>query len=148
MLHPVTKYLKEYFPIFDEITASVYGVKACGSLLLKNIITQKELESIMVMFTALAFSWWISYQKEHGVIHYAQGFAIALNYFLESGAIREANGFSWPNFTKLFVSIDELASTLERILAVGTYEDAKDFVDKYASLDIFKRFDTNLKNIG
>lgn len=151
--HPLLRYrdaerrLREFFPILDEISASVFGVKACGSLLLKDAITQKELESIMVMFIVLAYSWWISYLKEPGVIHYAQGFAIALNFFLESGAIRETGGFSWPNFTKLFVSFDELASSLERILAVGTYEDAKKFVDKYASLDIYERFSPNLKKL-
>jgi len=139
--------LKEYFPVFDEISASIYGVKACGSLLLKDVISQKELEAIMVMFIARAFSWWTSYLKEPSIIHYAQGFAIALNYFLESGAIREAGGFSWPNFTKLFVSINELADTLERILAVGTYEDAQHFVEKYASLEIFERFRPNLKKL-
>src|SRR3972149_2567379 len=139
--------LKEYFPVFDEISASIYGVKACGSLLLKDVISQKELEAIMVMFVARAFSWWTSYLKEPSIIHYAQGFAIALNYFLESGAIREAGGFSWPNFTKLFVSINELADTLERILAVGTYEDAQHFVEKYASLEIFEGFRPNLKKL-
>lgn len=139
--------LKEYFPVFDEIAASVFGVKACGSLLLKNMITQKELESIIVMFIARAFSWWISYLKEPGVLHYAKGFAIALNYFLENGAIRNSQGFSWPNFTKLFVSFTELADALERILAVGTYEDAKKFTDEYASLEVFERFRGNLKMI-
>lgn len=151
--HPFLRYrdaekrLKEYFPIFDEIGASVFGVKSCGSLLLKDAITQKELEAIMVMFIALAFSWWISYLKEPNVIHYAQGFAIALNFFLESGSIRESGGFSWPNFTKLFVSINELSDALERILAVGTYEDAKSFVDRYASLSIFERFSPSLKEL-
>ncbi len=151
--HPLLRYrdaerrLKELFPIFDEITASVLGVKACGSLLLKDVISQQEMEAIMVMFVSLAFSWYLSYLKEPSVIHYAQGFAIALNFFLESGAIREARGFSWPNFTKLFVSIDELANALERTLAIGTYDDAQKFVHKYANLEIFEKFQSNLNNL-
>lgn len=151
--HPLLRYrdaerrLKEYFPIFDEITASVLGVKVCGSLLLKNVITEKELEAIIVMFIARAFSWWTSYFKEPSVIHYAQGFAIAINFFLESGALREAKGFYWPNFTKLFVSIEELTDSLERILAIGTYDDAQKFVEKYASLEIFDRFRPNLEKL-
>lgn len=151
--HPLLRYrdaerrLREYFPIFDEIAASVYGVKACGSLLLKDVISQKELEAIMVMFIARAFSWWLSYLKEPSVIHYAQGFAIALNFFLESGAIRNSQGFYWPNFTKLFVSIEELADILERMLAVGIYEDAKNFTERYGTVDIFKRFSPNLKKL-
>ena len=61
--HSVLRYrdaetrLKEYFPIFDEISSSVFGVKSCGALLLKDAISQKELEAIMVMFIARAFSW-------------------------------------------------------------------------------------------
>ncbi len=151
--HSVLRYrdaeirLKEYFPIFDEISSSVYGVKSCGALLLKDVISQKELEAIMVMFIARAFSWWLSYLKEPGVIHYAQGFAVALNFFIESGAIRESGGFSWPNFTKLFVSISELSDALERILAVGSYEDAEQFIEKHASLDIFERFSSNLNEL-
>ncbi len=151
--HPLLRYrdaerrLKEYFPIIDEISASVFGVKACGSLLLKEVISQKELESILVMFIALAYSWWFSYLKQPNVIHYAQGFAIALNFLLENGAIRESKGISWPNFTKMYVSFDELSHILERLLAIGTYEDAKKFVDKYASLDIYKKFNPNLKGL-
>jgi hypothetical protein len=151
--HSVLRYrdaesrLREYFPVFDEISSSVYGVKSCGALLLKDVISQKELEAIMVMFIARAFSWWLSYLKEPGVIHYAQGFAVALNFFVESGAIRESGGFSWPNFTKLFVSINELSDALERILAVGSYEDAEQFIEKHASLDIFERFLPNLKEL-
>lgn len=152
--HPLLRYrdaerrLKELFPVFDEITASILGIKSCGSLLLKNVISQEELEAIMVMSICSAFAWYLSYLSEPSVIHYAQGFAIVLNFFLENGALRESKGFSWPNFTKLFVSIDELTSALERILAIGTYEDAKKFLDRYASLEIFERFQNSLRNFA
>ena len=61
--HPLIKYrraegrLKNLFPIYDEIGAYVLGVKNCGLLLLKDIISQKELEAIMVMFLCRAFTW-------------------------------------------------------------------------------------------
>ncbi|MEX2027881.1 MAG: hypothetical protein WD988_00075 [Candidatus Curtissbacteria bacterium] len=151
--HPLLRYrdaedrLKEYFPVFDEIAASVFGIKACGSLLLKDVITQKELEAIMVMFVARAFSWWMSYLKEPGVVHYAQGFAIAINFFLENGAIVESGGFSWPNFNKMFLALEELSHSLETLISMGSYEDAKHVVDKYGSLDIFESFRPNLKNL-
>lgn len=151
--HPLLRYrdaedrLKEYFPVFDEIAASVFGVKACGSLLLKDIISQKELEAIMVMFVARAFSWWISYLKEPSVVHYAQGFAIAMNFFLESGAIIESGGFSWPNFNKMFLAIEELSNSLETLISIGSYSDAKHVVEKYGSLEIFESFRHNLGKI-
>ncbi|MBI2598601.1 hypothetical protein HYW40_00015 [Candidatus Curtissbacteria bacterium] len=151
--HPLLRYrdaedrLKEYFPVFDEIAASVFGVKACGSLLLKDVISQKELEAIMVTFVARAFSWWISYLKEPGVVHYAQGFAIAINFFLENGAIIESGGFSWPNFNKMFLALEELSDSLETLISMGSYNEAKHVVEKYGSLEIFERFRPNLKNL-
>src|SRR3990167_8040546 len=152
--HPLLRYrdserrLREFFPIFDEIAASTLGIKACGSLLLKDAIYQKEFESILLMYIVLGFSWWISYLKEPSVVHYAQGFAIAINYFVENGSIRLNDGKMLPNFTKMYLSISELSDALERILAVGTYEDAKNFVDKYASLNIFTRFKQDLKQVA
>lgn len=151
--HPLMRYrdaesrLKELFPIFDEISASVYGVKACGALLLKNAISQKELEAIIVMFICKAFSWWFDYLKQPSTIHYTKGYAIALNYFLENGSLKETDGISWPNFTKLFVSFEELATILERILSVGSYKEAQQFVDRYGSLDVFQRFQSRLRGI-
>lgn len=144
--HPLLRFrgaesrLKNLFPVFDEITAYVYGVKSCGLLLLKDIITQKELEAIMVMFLCRAFTWWEDYQKDKGVIHYLQGYAIALNFLFESGAIREHNGIFWPNFTKFFVCLEELASVLERMLAEGTYTEAKNFLARYGSLATIDKF--------
>lgn len=151
--HPLLRYrdveerLKEYFPVVDEIAASVFGVKACGSLLLKDVISQKELEAIMIMFITRAFSWWRSYLKEPGVIHYAQGFAMAINFFLENGAIKEAQGFYWPNFNKMFLAIEELSDAFETLISIGSYKDAQSVVEKYASLEIFERFRPNLKKL-
>jgi hypothetical protein len=148
--HPLMRYrgsefrLKELFPIFDEILASVYGVKACGILLLKNVISQKELEAIMVMFICKAFSWWCDYLKEPTTIYYTKGYAIALNYFLKNESLKETGGISWPNFSKLFASFDELAEILEKLLSVGSYKEAKGFVDQYGSFDVFRQFQPKL----
>jgi hypothetical protein len=151
--HPFLRYrdaekrLKELFPYIDEIAASIYGVRACGQLLLKDIISQKELEAIIVMLICRGFSWWFDYLQRPSVLHYAKGFASALNFFLENGAICESGGFSWPNFTKLYVSIEELSSILEKILAFGTYKDAKNFLERYDSLEVFERFMPRLKTV-
>lgn len=151
--HPLMRYrnsedrLKELFPIFDELLASIFGIKACSSLLLKDAMLQKEFESLIVMSICSAFDWWLEYLKDVSVEHYTVGYAIAMNYFVSSGAIQVNNGFSWPNFTKLYVAIEELVTALERIVADGTYDDARQFVDKYGSLEIFKRFENNLQLI-
>jgi len=144
--HPLLRFrgaeerLKDLFPVFDEISAYTLGVRSCGLLLLKDVISQKELESIMVMFLCRAYSWWQDYQKDEGVVDYVKGYAIALNFLFESGAIREKDGIFWPNFTKFFVCLDELSHTLEKILASGNYNDASKFLLQYGSLNIFSKF--------
>ncbi len=137
--------LRELFPVFDEILAYVLGVRACGSLLLKGVITQKELEAILVMHICRHFNWWLDFIKNPDVQDYAIGAAIAQNFFLREGAIREKEGILSLDFTKLFISIDHLSRILEYHLASVTYEEAKKFVDEYGSFDVFEPFASRLK---
>lgn len=134
------KNLQDLFPIIDELAASVMGIKVCGSLLLKDVMTQKQLESIMVAFMARNFYLVLAEKENLSRLHYILGGAIFINYLLESGAVKEAGGISWPNFTKMFVSLDELASILERLLYQGTRDDAETFIKKYDDIKKLQRF--------
>lgn len=138
--------LKDLFPFFDELYAYILGIKYCGSLLLKNAMTQKELEAILIMNICRNFTWYLDLLKNPGVAHYAMGAAITFNFFLKEGAIKEEKGISWPNFAKLFICLDELCHILEYHLALGNYQDAKKFVDKYGSFELLKKYSlTKLK---
>lgn len=139
--------LSDLFPSIDEIGASVMGIKVCGSLLIKDAISQKELEHIMVMFIVRLFDWLNDLEKDPSMIHYVRGNAVALNFLISSGALKLAGGISWPNFTKMFVAIDELASVLDRILSMGSRQDAESFIEKYGSLSIFDDYKKTLKKI-
>lgn len=141
------KRLKEFFPVFDELYAYILGIKSCGPLLLKGVITQKELETILIMHICRNFTWWLDSMKNSDVKHYAVGSAIAQNFYLKEGAIEIKKGISWPNFTKLFICIDELSHILEYHLAIGNYKEAKEFIDEYGSFDIFKPFLPGLKRV-
>ena len=132
--------LKDLFPIIDELSASIMGIKVCGSLLLKDIITTKQLESIMIAFMARSFYLVLDDKDNLARTHYITGAAIFLNFMLESGAVKEEGGISWPNFTKMFVSLDELASILERMLYQGTRVDAESFIKKYGDIKSLQRF--------
>lgn len=134
------KRLQDLFPVIDELGATVLGIKVCGSLLLKDIITQKQLESIMLASVLRAFYNVLEDQRNVSKYHYNVGWAIFLNYLLTSGAIKEAGGISWPNFMKIFLSLDELASIIERILSQGTREDAVDFISQYGDMKHLQRF--------
>jgi len=139
--------LKELFPVIDELSATIYGIKCCGSLVLKGIMSERELEAIMIMFICRAFTWWIDYQTQKSVEAFAIGHALAVNNFLSNGALKESNGISWPNFTKLFLGIEELSDALERLISVGTYQDVKAFIEKYGSFMIYSSFKNRLKGL-
>jgi len=141
------KRLGNLFPVIDEIGASVLGVKACGSLLVKDVISQKEMEYLLVISVARLFDWLDELKKDHSKIHYVRGNAIALHYLLDSGALMIQKGISWPNFNKMFIAIDELAAVLDRILSMGSYKDAEVFVNKYGSLAVFDNFKHCLRKI-
>lgn len=141
------KRLGNLFPVIDEIAASVLGVKACGSMLVMDVINQKELENIMVMFIVRLFDWLDQVEKDPSVVHYLKGNAIALNYLFNSGALKQKNGIYWPNFSKMFIVMNELAEVLDRLLSVGTYKDAELFIQKHGSLEVFKPFKTTLKTL-
>lgn len=139
--------LKELFPVIDELSATIYGIKSCGSLVLKGIMSEKELEAIMIMFICRAFTWWIDSKKQKSVEPYAVGHAIALNHFLANGALKEKGGISWPNFNKMFLGIEELSDALEALISMGTHADAQQVIEKYGSFMVYSRFATRLKGI-
>lgn len=146
MGHPLLRYryseerLKELFPIFDEIAPSIVGLKTLGLLLLKDVISQKELEATLVMFICWALDWKEEVLEDPSIEPFVRGNAIALNFFFSSGALKEKGGISWPNFTKMFVALDEIAELAEKTLASGSYNDAKRIVNTYGSLEIFEKF--------
>lgn len=132
--------LKDLFPIIDELAAYVAGIRVCGFLLLKDIASTKQLESIMLSFLARCFGMTL-YEKDNSAkYHYMMGGMIFINYLLENEAIQQAGGISWPNFTKMFFAVCELANTLEKILATGTRLDAEQFIKKYSDTKKLQQF--------
>ncbi len=141
------KRLKDLFPLFDELYAYILGIKSCGTILLKGAMSQKELEAILVMHICRNFTWWLDSLKNPEVNDYALGAAIAQNFFFKEGAIEKRGGISWPNFAKLCICLNELSQMLEYCLALGSYQDAKKFVEEYSSFNVFRQFSGRLKKI-
>ncbi len=140
------KRLKELFPVFDELFAYVLGIKASATLLLKGALSHKELESILVMHIARNFTWWLDSLKNPNVSAYAKGAAIAQNFYLREGGIKEEKGISFPDFAKLLICIQELCSELDYYMALGSYKEAEKFVRDYSSYQFFKEFSLRLKD--
>lgn len=125
--------LKDLFPVIYELSATVLALRMAGSLLLKNRITEKMLESMIVSFTCRCF-----YSMEVGkrakfLNVYVMGGTLFINYMLENGALKRFEGLVIPNFTKIFVSLHELSTILESLLSHGSRKDAESFVNTYTS---------------
>lgn len=139
--------LKEYFPIFDEANNSVSGIQHAKYLVLKGVLDQKDLESIIINQICWIFSEWIIAKKSSLREGYLKGDTLIYNFLKREGAIHEKDGISWPNFAKMFFEMENLASIFAGILEKGTYEEARDFVNNYLNLDSLGDFDSRLLSI-
>ncbi len=124
--------LQDLFQVIYELAATVLGLRLAGVLLLKDRITNKQLESMIVAFTSRSF-----FQMERGtnarfMSNYALGGTIFVNFMLESGALKKSNSLITINFTKIFVSLHELSNILESLLSDGTRKDVEVFIKKYS----------------
>src|SRR3989338_4728192 len=123
--------LADLFPVIEELAATILGLRLAGTLLLKDRINNKQLESMIVTFLCRSFYHKGSSSSANPMRNYALGGNIFLNFMLEQGALKISNGQVVPNFMKIFVFLHELSDSLERILAKGTYKEAQNFIKKY-----------------
>lgn len=126
--------LKDLFPYIDELGAYVTGIKVCGSLYLKDIASQHELESIIVAFLSKCYYAILNEANDQSGIHYTKGYAMVINYLKENEALLVKDGVSYPSFTKIFLCLDQLSEILERILSSGSREDAAAFIKQYGDI--------------
>lgn len=122
--------LKDLFAPIYELTATVLGLKMAGSLLLKDRITNKMLESMIVTFLCRCY-FLKEDRRNTSMMNYGLGGTLFINFMIANGAVKQFKGTIVPNFTKVFVSIHELYSILESLLAYGTKKDAQSFITKY-----------------
>lgn len=141
--------LKELFPVFNEATIESLAVKMTGSLLLKDVVSQKEMEAVLVMFLTRMFDGYVDRDNtKNGSGSLVLGNAILLNSLVQSEALHVTKqGISWPNFTKMFISVCDLASEMEQVLASGNYSDARHYIDEHSSTNVFKKFSAAIKTL-
>lgn len=128
------KNLQDLLPCIYELTATLLGMRIAGSLLLKDIITNKQLESMIVAFICRSFDLIEKSKVNKFMLNYALGGDIFINFMLESGALKQKEGMTMANFMRIFVSLHELSYILERLLSSGTRKDAEAFIKKYGQL--------------
>lgn len=128
------KNLQDLFPCIYELAATVLGLRMAGTLLLKDRITSKQLESMIVTFICRSFYLLEKSENNKSMVNYALGGVIFINFMVEKGALKHEKGMLVPNFTKIFVSLHELSYKLEYLLSLGKRKDAEAFIQKYGRI--------------
>lgn len=132
--------LKDLYPVFGDLTFEAIGLKSAGTLLLKDMISQKEMEAILVMFLTRIFDFYFEMKNNTWMKPYVLGNAILLNSLIESGALHiTKQGIYWPNFTKMFIAVSNLADEMEKILAESSYSEAENYLKSHSSLSAFSQ---------
>lgn len=140
--------LKNLYPIFNELYAYILGIKNCGTLVLKDVLKEKELQEILIMHICRNFTWWRDFLKNPDVKDYTTGAVIIQNFFLKQGAVIIKNNLLDVDFTKVYICINEFCHLLEYHLALGDYKEAEEFMKNYGSFKSFqKNFSPLLKKI-
>lgn len=123
--------LRDLFPAISELAATALGMRMAGALLLKERITDKMLESMIITFLCRSLYYMGQNGMSNPMINYILGGSIFVNYMLEHGALKMLKGMVVANFMKMFLSLHELSDSLEYLLSSGTYKEAENFIKKY-----------------
>lgn len=124
--------LQDLFITIYELTATILGLRLAGTLLLEDVITNKQLESMILAHICRSI-----YLKEKGksnpyLTSPVLGSTVLINFLFENGALKQKGEFLIPNFMKIFVALHELLGILEQLLASGAKKDAEALLKKYA----------------
>lgn len=140
--------LQEQYGPIDEANGFASGIEHSKHLVVKGMISQDLLEAIIIIHILWMFADWVYYlQNKHKESHII-GSSMLLNYYLSMGALKQSEGISWPNFSRIFFCIESMANSLSSLLQKGTYNDADKFIKKFADLKNFEKFSKNLTHIN
>lgn len=126
--------LQDLLHVVYELTATLLAARIAGSLLLKDVINNKQLESMIITFICRSLDLIEQSRKDKTISNYALQGTIFINFMLEKGALKKKGDIFVTNFMKIFIYIQELSYTLERLLAMGTRKDAENLIKKYGGL--------------
>lgn len=125
----VREQLKDTYSAMEEAKADVSGLWALQQLADKGLVSPDIARTMYTTFLASSFrSIRFGVNEAHG-----RGIAIQMNYFLDHGAFRvQPDGRFVVNATKMKEAVTSLTHDLMTLQAEGSYEKAKDLIDRLA----------------
>lgn len=139
--------LKELYGPIDEANGFASGIQHSKHLVVKGLISEDELEAIIITHILWMFADWVLYKHNKSKESHILGNSMLLNAYLKSGALKVQKGISWPNFSKMFFQIEEMADHLVYLLREGSYEEASKFIKKRADIKNFEILGEKLKSV-
>ena len=139
--------LQELFPYFDELFTDLLSIKGCGTLILKNALTERELELITIIVICRSLYFFKSLSVRPHLDVYATGAGMILDFLLKGEAlVKRDNGFYLDSYRAL-IALNQLTSIIEYYIALGNYQEAKEFLKKFPLNETFASFKPYLKGI-
>jgi len=137
--------LEELFPYFDELFTDLLGIKGCGTLILKNALTEKELEAITLATICHDLYFYASLSVRPHLNPYVTGGAIILEFLRKNKAlIKGSRGFHLDSY-RAILALNQLTSIVEYYIALGSHKEAEEFLKKFPIEKIFVPFKPYLK---
>ena len=139
--------LEELFPYFDELFTDLLGVKGCGTLILKNALTERELEAITIITVFHSLYFYASLSVRPHLSPYAVGGGLILEFLRKGQAlVKRQKRFHLDPYRAL-IALNQLTSVIEYYVALGNHEEAEAFLKKFSMKKIFAPFGPYLKGI-
>jgi len=139
--------LQELTPYFDELFTDLLGVKSCGTLILKNALTERELEAIIIITICHSLYFYTSIPIRPHLNPYAVGAALIIDFLVKGKALRkQSDGFVLDPY-RAFMALNQLTSIVEYYVALGNHQEAEEFLKKFSLRKIFAPFEPYLKGI-
>ncbi|MBI4138198.1 MAG: hypothetical protein HY482_01210 [Candidatus Wildermuthbacteria bacterium] len=132
--------LEELFPYLDELFTDLLGIKGCGTLILKNALTEHELEAIVAVAVCRSLYFYASLLDRPHIDPYATGGALVMEFLCKAGALlQKKDGFHLDSYRAL-IALNQLTSIIEYYIALGNHAEAKEFLKRFAVKKIFSPF--------
>lgn len=140
--------LQELYAPIDIANGFVSGIEHSKHLVVKGMLSQEELEAIMIIHILWMLADWLVYGQRNAKQNHIIGYSILLNSYLSQGALKVNGGISWPNFSRIFFEIEAMSYKLVYLLQKGSYKEASEFIKRNAKLETLEQLSKTLSKIN
>lgn len=140
--------LQELYGPIDEANGFASGIEHSKHLVVKGLLSQEQLEAIMIIHIVWMISDWLLYKNNPAKESHMIGNSILINSYLSHGALKMSEGISWPNFSRIFFEIEALTYKLVYLLQKGSYKEADNFIKRNAKLEVLESLSKTLSYIN